>query len=134
MQYYLYCHAIELVLKSALAYCGVDEKSLRRIGHDLVAALEKVAENAPEIFNDTENWRKTKAIIGMINSYYKEKELEYIKEGMKRFPILQDFEEITKALIMVIGERIGVPNTQLNTYKASLSQEKKPLPGKYYIN
>ena len=114
VQYYLYCHAIELVLKSALAYYGFDEKSLRRIGHDLIVALEEVAKNDPGIPNITENWRKIETIIRMINPYYKEKELEYIKEGMKRFPILSDMEDITKVLLRVIGERIGVKKPQLN--------------------
>jgi len=38
--FYLYCHAIELSLKSLLIARGTSERQLRRIGHDLDAGLE----------------------------------------------------------------------------------------------
>jgi hypothetical protein len=112
--YYLYCHAIELVFKSALVFCGFEERDLKKIGHDLIKAWRKVEEVEPDLFNKLWYKEKTKKIINIVNSYYRGKEFEYIKKGAKRFPTLQEVRDVIEELLLVIGKYINIPDTQLN--------------------
>ena len=74
--YYLCGHAIELALKSALKLNGADDKSLKRIGHNLVCAFEKVKSLPQAEFLSP----KLVEIIEWLNPYYSAKEFEYYTE------------------------------------------------------
>ena len=119
--YYLYCHSIELVLKSLLAFNGFKEKHLKKIGHDLNRAFNKAIKLNPDIFKDIQYYEKIKEAITMISPYYKEKEFEYIKTGLKRFPTLQDLRSVVEELLVAIGKGINIPESQLNKLIQKLS-------------
>ena len=112
--YYLYCHAIELVLKSLLIFHGFDEKGLRKIGHNLKSAWEKAREVQNEIPIKLKDHEKTTNAVEMINPYYEGKEFEYFQGGSKRFPETKVMCDITKELLLVVGEGIKIPKPQLN--------------------
>ena len=71
--YFLWGHAIELALKSALKLGGTDDKSLKRIGHDLVCAVEQVKLLPQAEFLSP----KLVEIVERLNPYYSAKEFEY---------------------------------------------------------
>ena len=89
--YYLYCRAIELVLKAYLLAKGVSVKELknsRRLGHDLVKALNM----AKSLGLDTVIRLKSKEEeeITKANDYYKSKGFEYFGLQMLAYPDLPD--------------------------------------------
>jgi hypothetical protein len=95
--FYLYAHGIELALKAYLILRGFDDGGLRKVGHDLEAALAEAQANrlseglalAPE----------GELAIRMINPYYEGKELEYLVTGFKRYPTLGALARCARTLI-----------------------------------
>ena len=110
--YYLYGHAIELVLKSILIFEGNSENDIKIIGHNLLKAWEH-ASSYDLSLQQSESTELTQT-IEMINPYYEGKELEYIVSGGKRYPELVHMHNVAINLILAIGKYIQIPNTQLN--------------------
>ncbi|MBU2262804.1 MAG: hypothetical protein KKF02_12905 [Proteobacteria bacterium] len=81
--YYLVTHGIELGFKAFRAH-GYSVENLRKMGHDL-KRLVKTAnkEGLPEVAPCSKEFL---AAIDLINSYYKQKQLEYIQTGSKQYP------------------------------------------------
>jgi hypothetical protein len=95
--YFLVCHGIELTLKSVLFAHGTSEGNLRRIGHDLVKALES-ARAVPESGVDA----IPPADLDVINAaagYYGGKEFEYVIPGAKQLPRLADLADAARRLV-----------------------------------
>ena len=98
--YFLYCHAIELGLKSFLIGQGYTDCQLRDLGHDLEAALAAAEAHAEfEPVTLTEEDRET---ISMLSSYYKSKEFEYLFTGSARFPVLGQVQMTCAQLLQQI--------------------------------
>lgn len=112
--YYLYGHAIELVLKAFLVHRGRSEKELRRIGHNLVAAWEKA--RAEGLAGNSEKVIEASETIQLINPYYEAKELEYIVSGAKQYPDIIHMHNVAENLIYVVGEGVNIPRAQLNKW------------------
>jgi hypothetical protein len=74
--HYLAAHALELALKSHLAHRRATEPELKRIGHNLKAALARSARQVQEVVGN-----EGAAAIRGINPYYSAKELEYSAWG-----------------------------------------------------
>ena len=83
-EYYILGHAIELGLKSYLVMKGLNEKCLRKIGHD----LEKVFSSALSSgISEEYATPELCACIEILNPHYSTKELEYfIKAKGMRLP------------------------------------------------
>ena len=95
--YYLYGHAMELALKAFLRSQGHTVAQLRDLGHDLEAAL-KTAEGAGlSTFVNLSNDDRT--AVGLLNLYYRTKELEYIVVGVKHFPTVQSLRSCAQNLV-----------------------------------
>lgn len=92
--YFLFCHAIELGLKSFLVGRGATDAQLRRLGHDLEAALRCCEAHTTIQLSDED-----RGTIAVLNSYYKEKEFEYLVTGSKRFPILGQVQATCASLL-----------------------------------
>jgi len=110
--YYLYCHAIELVLKSLIIFQGNNEKDLRNIGHDLIKAWK--VSSADTVISLQSEIGEIVQTIEMINPYYSSKEFEYIVTGGKTYPELTHMHNVAQNLIISIGKEINIPSTQLN--------------------
>lgn len=101
--YYLIAHALELSLKAFLRGKGAtldDLKNYRKFGHDLNKCLAGAIKHGLEEFiqlTEEEN-----ASIELINDYYKEKELEYIKTGFKTYPKIEILLSLEERLLSEI--------------------------------
>ncbi len=115
--YYLYSHAIELVLKAVLVFRNFQENDLKKIGHDLIKVWNKVIEIEPSFVSRIKDQKKLKTIIAELNPYYRGKEFEYIKVGFKHFTSIKDVGKIIEELLLIVGKIISIPNSQLNKVK-----------------
>lgn len=84
---YLIGHAFELLFKSILLQCGVALAVLKskKFGHDIIALENKIEEFALFPLSETE-----KALLNLLNEYYKEKDFEYHVRGVKHYPHLSE--------------------------------------------
>jgi hypothetical protein len=98
--FYLYCHAIELSLKSFLIVCGTTERHLRRIGHDLEAGLE--AASSRGLGEVASLLAEEHAAIRVMNPYYRGKELEYLVTGFRSYPTLDLLQSCATKLVSAI--------------------------------
>ena len=102
--YFLVGRSIELALKSFLLLEGRVEADLRRVSHDLVAALElaqrhglaSLVKIAPE----------SEEALRWINEYYQSKDLEYPTTGYKSYPQLRYLEEFASTLLAGLQPRL----------------------------
>ena len=101
--YFLFCHAIELALKSFLISQGCTEKGLREIGHDLETAMDEALKH--EAF-DMHISDRQKAVLRHVNPYYRGKQLEYLAVGVKSFPALVEVEEAANAIVAGVKPRV----------------------------
>jgi len=122
--YYLYSHAIELVLKAVLIFRNFQEKDLKKIGHDLIKVWNEAIEIEPNLANMIKDQEKLEAILALLNPYYRSKEFEYIKVGFKHFPSIKDVREIIEELLFVIGKIISIPYPELNKLKLNINNAK----------
>lgn len=88
--YYLYAHALELILKSFLRCKEVTVERLRSrdLGHDLYEILKEARQKGLEVYVRLSP--EQEAIIENISLYYKNKDFEYFLRGTIRLPELND--------------------------------------------
>ena len=103
--YFLFGHAIELAFKSFLISQGITEKELRKLGHDLEAAMQ--AAFSHETLDVYLSETQQSAII-MLNPYYLGKELEYLAVGVKTFPDIIEVAATAHALVMGVKPIVEV--------------------------
>ena len=82
--YYLVSHAIELFFKSYLRGKGKNLKELRKVGHNLVEALNQCEEFGISDLIEIKN--ETKLEIELLNQTYASKDFEYFKQGLYSLP------------------------------------------------
>ena len=75
---YLYCHAIELALKSVLIRHGTTDKKLKKISHDLAKAFCRACKYEEMKFLSSD----LRSCVEQLNPYYSGKHLEYHRTGM----------------------------------------------------
>lgn len=102
--YFLVGRAIELALKSYLLLEGRTEKDLRRISHDLHAALDEalragLGEFAPPSVEADQ-------AIRWISSYYASKDLEYPTTGAKSYPEISYLVDFATDLLARLAPRL----------------------------
>tara|TARA_B110001469_G_C9586193_1_gene290805 strand:- start:673 stop:1128 length:456 start_codon:yes stop_codon:yes gene_type:complete len=82
--FYLVSHSIELFLKSYLRGKNENLKELRKVGHDLVKALNQCEDlGLNELIEIKE---ESKAEIALLNQTYASKDFEYFKSGYYQLP------------------------------------------------
>jgi len=74
--HYLAGHALELALKAHLLHRGADEKTLRKVSHDLEAALGEADQAVRDALKPEQL-----AAIKWLNAFYSGKVLEYPEIG-----------------------------------------------------
>lgn len=105
--YYLVTHGIELGFKAFLRAHGYSVENLKKLGHNL-KRLVKTAnkEGLPDVAPCSKEFL---AAIDLINSYYKQKQLEYIKTGFKQYPpiscLIDGNESLLKNIKTLCGPR-----------------------------
>ena len=82
---FLIGHALELAYKSILVNLGATERSLKKIGHDLIKCRRQTNTQFPGELDKLEE-AGTDEIIAMIGPYYKAKAFEYHTTGFYRLP------------------------------------------------
>lgn len=93
---FLYCHGLELLLKSVLICAGIDEKTLRNLGHDLSATLRAVRQHPSAI--RPKLTRTDYYLVGWLNRMYSTKDFEYLFTGYRRYPSLDPVQEMVSRL------------------------------------
>ena len=95
--YFLFLHAVESALKSYLHFRGLDEDSLRRLGHNLEATWqEAMTLGICEISRECQELRDC---IHRINPIYRGIELEYFYPGRERLPFIGNIRLMSRNLI-----------------------------------
>lgn len=96
---YLIGHAFELLFKSILLQHGVALAELRskKYGHDIVVLVDKIEKFTLFPLSDTE-----KAMLSLLNEYYKEKDLEYHVRGAKTYPHVSELIKLGNRLFMAV--------------------------------
>lgn len=88
--YYLYCRALELVLKAYLLVQGLSEKQVKCLRHDLTRVLKKARRLGLDSVVTIS--KPERAEISKANGYYKKKGFEYFQVGRaaRAYPDLPD--------------------------------------------
>ncbi len=124
---FLVGQAIELALKAFLYYRGIEFEELRntkRFGHDLVALF---AEARKRGFDNGKWCQHNDPPLGVLNQYYKARELQYFKAGIKEgFPV---YGPLCKLAVEILSSAVeGIPGgAALRQRKATAAIEKFPL-------
>jgi len=92
---YLIGHAFELLFKAILLQCGIPLTDLKskRFGHDIIVLVNKIEEYALFPLSDID-----KALLNLLNVYYKEKDFEYHIRGAKTYPNVSDLVQLSVRL------------------------------------
>ena len=104
--YYLYAHSIELSLKGYLFKQEYTIEFLKNeIRHDLEKALNEAQSNGINCHLDvSEEYLQT---IKQINAYYSKKELEYMGNKAKEFPLMESVKTHAKSTISALFNEIN---------------------------
>lgn len=98
--YFLAGHGIEEVFKAYLRACGISLKELRCIGHNLEHALGAAVSHGIEGVCALTS--QDKAIVAVLNQYYKAKHFEYRVTGYKILPQLSDLLSLGQRVLAAI--------------------------------
>ena len=83
-----------------LIACGISESALRKIGHDLDAAVEALRQT--DSFEELQLSKQQLAMVGWLNAYYESKEFEYLIVGVKSLPHPDDLLSVAGAIFSAI--------------------------------
>ena len=93
-------HAIELSFKSYLRAKGATLDCLKGIGHDLILGLDWAhTAGLVDVIKLTEHDR---ALVLLLNGYYKAKEFEYRVTGTKKYPHASDLINFLERILVAI--------------------------------
>jgi hypothetical protein len=94
--YFLYSHAIELVLKAYLRAHGATLLDLKSAGHRLPALLRRAYWRGLDLGTSAE---KVSALMAMLDVYNQDHEFRYIVIGYKTLPALEEVDEVAMNLL-----------------------------------
>ena len=115
--YYLFSHSVELALKALFAFKGYDDDKLRAfLGHDLKRAWKKAIRAGFDDYLTEAEFDRIQKMVLAINPYYKTKELEYLRPGIKRYPWLSEMYVCTAHLLLAAGHAIEIPIPHLSRF------------------
>ncbi len=97
VSYFLYGHGLELTLKAFLVSQGSTNTRLKRIGHDLTRALRAAGKH--QTFGRVPITDRDRTIIAWLNSYYRDKEFEYLVTGFKSFPAVDEVRDVCERML-----------------------------------
>jgi hypothetical protein len=125
--YYLFCHALELLIKAYLKAVGFGEDDLKtKYRHNLEKLLQEAQNNGLDKYVSLSG--SEVEVISQINAYYKNKELEYLILGFKFFPPLNELKSVLDRLCNII-EPLCKKNSALKAKKQIEAKKSlKPSP------
>lgn len=95
--YFLLGHALELAFKSVLIAHGTSEGDLRKIGHDLAAAIDAAITAAPAGIIELDV--SDSARLRSLGPFYQAKAFEYLEPGFMSLPIARELCQLTERLV-----------------------------------
>jgi hypothetical protein len=100
--YYLYCHAIELILKAYLRSKGVSSSRLRsrEFGHQLKALWNACLANELNVAKI--KYTFIEQIIELLDPFAIDFEFRYVSVGFKTLPVLDAVEDAVQDLLAVV--------------------------------
>ncbi len=100
--YYLYSHALELVLKAFLSATGFSEKKLssKQFGHNLQKLWDKCIEEGLQVAALNEPF--VGEAVEMLSPYATRYEFRYLQTGPKQLPVLIDVEQAVAAVMTAV--------------------------------
>lgn len=98
--YYLYCHAIELILKAFLRAKGMSAQRLasREFGHNLIVLWNACAAEGVQSHPVADAFLEQ--VIELLDPFAQDFEFRYLKTGIKRLPTLA---EVQSAVVHLSG-------------------------------
>lgn len=94
---YLLGHATELGFKSFILSKGRSLDDLKQLGHDLDAGMRSAIDaGLSAVFEVTD---RDRAIVALLNPYYRAKEFEYRITGAKQYPTARDLISMLERLL-----------------------------------
>jgi len=98
--YFLLGHALELAFKSILIAHGTSERTLRNLGHDLIAVVKAATKVLPPgaLHLDEHDHAR---LVGLA-PFYRAKHFEYVEPGFKSLPLARDLFDLTQRLVQEI--------------------------------
>lgn len=94
--YFVACQGLELTLKGYLRGCGLAEKQLRKLGHDLERITDRAFKECPDGLVDLSE--PERVIVSLINMYYQDRDLQYTRSEYKELPELSALLEVCERL------------------------------------
>lgn len=116
---FLVGQAVELALKAYLLQAGVSVAELKskKFGHDLLALFDEAMTRG--IGNGQMIGERARAMLNLLNSPYKDRELQYFKAGTKEaFPVFGPLQEAAVVVLRVAIAQIAGAE-QLRSRKAT---------------
>ena len=105
---FLVGQAVELALKAYLLAKGVGVRELRRnYGHELHRSLRKAKELG--LADVVALSAEEEGVLGLLDSLYSTKQLQYIVTGAKTFPVFGPLESVARKLVYGIAPVAGYP-------------------------
>jgi len=104
--YYLYCHCLELGLKTYLFAKGIPRKDLKKMGHNLIKILKHAKKEGLDNLIPITSEQESE--LYKANKYYKKKDFEYFEitqrtlEGRSHLPNLGILDELARTLLEAI--------------------------------
>jgi hypothetical protein len=92
-RYFLFCHAIELLLKAQLLATGGDQEELFEIRHDLEKAYDRAVELGYSMADD-----RVKEIVIWLAPFHKYHTFRYRETGRVTVPTAEDLIEIVQSM------------------------------------
>lgn len=116
--FYLFCHAIELVLKAYLLKNGMQLKELagRSYGHDLIALLSRAKKEG--IYRYSPTSKRIWPNIAVLNRAYHAKDFEYPADGFRKVVDTRELCEQTYMLLLELKGVCGVSRPRCPTRPA----------------
>lgn len=100
--YYLFTHALELILKSFLRSKGFSDSKLRsrQFGHSLQSLWDACMANG--LADQWAEYMFTGQAVALLDPFATEFEFRYVKVGFKNLPTLEAVEEAVSDLIAIV--------------------------------
>jgi hypothetical protein len=109
--YYLYRHAVELVLKAFLLAIGLSEKEVEKFSHRIADLYEESLQRGLSQ-DDRELQRLTRRVINLLLTADKDQALRYPKVGTTRLPNTEAIQRVMDSLLSAIRPRCQSDDAQ----------------------
>jgi hypothetical protein len=109
-RYFLFCHALELLLKAQILATGADQGELFEIRHDLEKAYDRAIELGYTPADD-----RVKQIVVWLAPYHKDHTFRYKETGYLIVPTAEDLVTIFKSMHMEIEATVRAAYLKIET-------------------